>query len=301
MSIEPLSYDITSIRVADWIVSLADGGQHAGNTIAAYLSGISTWWESRVAGAAITPANPTSVVWVRRVLQGIKNELARVDQVHRQQRYVEPLLMATVSRIQRQFNLEVRADLTIFAAAALGVAALLRPNALLGTNTYQDRGVRAEHLTFFTATMSPMPRDSPDTPDHFSLFVPIDKTDQGRTGHTRIIAATTAVSAIWRLWRISPPTGPLFTQISGSPLRGGSLIRKLKEALRKEGYAHFESFSAKSFRRGGASTLAEAGVQGNDLAQAGAWAAGSHVPNRYIGAAQHRQRAVEISRMMERA
>ncbi len=304
VGIEPLDYSITEGRVADWIVSLADGGQHAGSTITAYLSAISTEWVNRTAGEVNRGPNPTSAEWVRRVLQGIQNELAAIDQKHRQERYVEPLLMATLKRIRNQFTVEGKfvdkLELSIFAAATLGVAALLRPNALCGSQHYKERGVKAEHIRFFTAGRSPMSRTSTETPDHFTLFVPIDKTDQGRKGNERTISAPTAVEPMWLLWCQSEPEGTLFMNKKGKPMRCETITSRIKVALRIAGYAHVDSFSGRSFRRGGASSLAEAGVHGDPLARAGAWAANSHVPQRYIGAEQHRQQRLDTSRLMER-
>ena len=294
-------YDITSHRVAAWITELAERGQHAGNTIAAYLSAISTWWVERGAGdpKMQDASNPTQVAWVQRILTGIKNDRAQVDQNHRQARYVEPLLMSAVVGIKPHLKLYEDKDLTTFAAAALGVAALLRPNALLGNSRHPERGVLCDHLRFFTATASPMDRTALGVPDYFTLFVPIDKTDQLRKGNTRVIAAATAVQAVWALWKKRPAGQRLFVQPSGEPLSTQSLVKRIKKAFRESGYAHADKFAAKAFRRGGASTLTEAGVDGDAVAAAGNWSARAQTYKVYVGAQQRRQQQLEASRKME--
>ncbi len=296
-------FEITEHRAAAWITHLAEHGQHAGNTIGAYLSALSTWWVERTAGDPQyrNAANPVKAPWVQRILLGIKNDRAEVDQRHRQGKYVEPLLMATVASLEPHLKLYVDTDLTLFAAAALGVAAVLRPNALLGSYQHPERGVMSEHLKFFTATASPMTRESLGVPDHFTLFVPIDKTDQQRKGNTRVVGAKTAVKAVWALWKKRPNPGRLFVQPSGDPLSSQSLVKRLKKLLKAVGYPHAAEFTAncKAFRRGGASTLTAAGVDGDGVAAAGNWSSRAQTYQVYVGANQRRQQQLENSRKME--
>lgn len=283
-----------------WIAYLGDHGQHAGDTIAAYVSGISTWWRHRTAGDGPRKGpNPTQDDLVRDVLAGVRNCRAQVDQQHRLARYVHPLMMDTVASIKRH------ADPTTYAAAALGVAALLRPNALLGSNTHKERGVRCEHIQFFSATRSPISRPATGvlvtlpTDSYFTLFIPIDKTDQRRQGHTKVIGARTAVEAVWDLWKASPSTGPLLRQPSGSPLNCKTLVQRLREALRLANYEHADVFTARAFRRGGASTMAEAGADDEAIADAGSWSRQAGTFSRYIGQETRRQQQLAESRKME--
>lgn len=299
-------YGITAGRVARWITALADAGQHTGGTIAVYLSAISTWWTERTAGDTDDAHNPTRVGWVQRILTGIKNAKAEVDQRHREERYAQPLMMATVVKLGQKLDLRIRTNLTVFAAAALGVAAVLRPNALLGSAVYRERGVMCEHIEFFSATESPIRRPSVGEPNippgensYLTLFIPIDKTDQKREGSTLFIGATTAVQAVWKLWSTAPEKGRLFRQPSGDPLTSEALVKSLKIGLRQINYKYADSFTAKCFRRGGASTLAETGASGDAIAAAGVWSKSAKTYNRYIGQESHRKQQLKDSRNME--
>lgn len=296
-------YEITAGRVAEWLTWLADIGQLSGDTIETYLSGISTWFVERTSGAAIEPVNPTSLRWVRRVLTGIQKDRAPVDQRRREENPITPpLTMDTIRTLKNAYNLSDPYELNLFAAAALAVGALTRPNALLGTPTYPNRGVQAQHITFFTRERTALSRTEGAcglTPDHCEVRLPVDKNDQLHRGQTRIVSAPTVVQALWNLWRQRPTEGHLFRSKQGKPLQSQTLITSLKSAYEKVRLPGGEHLTAKCFRRGGASTLAGAGASTEEIAAAGGWSHQAGTYHRYIAADQHRKRALEASRLME--
>lgn len=305
-------YSINACNVAAWAAALADRGQHAYVTIRAYVSAVSTTFVDRSIGSegadAQMQSNPTLLPWVTRVLKGIANDRAEIDARHRSARSAasQPLTMDTVIRIKNEFlhedpKLQNFYLLSLFAATALGVTALLRPNALLGQpnakGQLDGRGVFAQHLTFFRRNGRRLTRKEEEVPDHLHLLIPKDKNDQLALGQTRVVSHPLAVATVWRVWRLSPPQGRLFRQPSGTPMWPLTLMTHLRELMVKAGEPDADKITAKCFRKGGASTLADAGATGADIGKAGGWMSNTYL--RYIGAEQHHRRALATARSME--
>lgn len=261
-------------------------------------------FELRSAGAATKAENPTRCEWVRRILDGIVRTKAPAERVKREENLSPPLTMQTVRLLRSQYALTDDYELTLFAALALAVAALTRPNALTGTTRYPERGIRAEHLTFFSSHGTRMPRPptsqeaSTPCPDYCEVWIPVDKNDQEQRGQWRIVSAPTAVSAAWSLW-LRRPQGHLFLQRSGSPLSAQTVIEQAKKRMPDIGVdpSVIDRFTAKAGRRGGASTLAAAGASDEQIAAAGGWATDTF--KRYVAPAQQRAQALAASRLME--
>ena len=132
-SIGVLDYDLLPGRIVDWMTALAARGATTGSTIETYLSGLSTWYEERVAGEASPAPNPTNLPWIRRALKGIKADRAAIEQQAKERRISPAFELPAVKRIASEFDLQDPYELTLYAAAALAVGAVLRPNALLGS------------------------------------------------------------------------------------------------------------------------------------------------------------------------
>jgi hypothetical protein len=254
----------------------------------------------RTIGTSTDAVNPTSLAWVRRVMDGIANVRAPMDAQLRAVRAdaSQPLTLDCVLRIRSQFNESDLYEHSLFAAIALGVGAVLRPNALLGQPKagLTDRGVKAEHLTFYRRDGRQLLRSDTETPDHLKLLVPIDKNDQLAVGQTRIVSAPTIVHTVWTLW-LRVPSGRLFLQPSGTPLYPVTLMKRLKRAIVSAGEPHADRITAKCFRKGGASTLADAGASDEAISGAGGWRSDAYL--HYLGAQQQQRRQLATSRTME--
>ncbi len=178
------------------------------------------------------------------------------------------------------------------------MGAVLRPNALLGQPKagLTTRGVMVEHLTFFRRDGRQLLRGSTEIPDHLKLLVPIDKNDQLAHGQTRTVSAPSIVHTVWTLWsRVT--AGRLFLQPSGTPLWPVTLIKRLKLAMTAAGEPDAANVTAKCFRKGGASTLADAGATDAAIAGAGGWRSDAYL--HYLGPAQHQRCQLATSRTME--
>src|SRR5688500_18359562 len=94
------------------------------------------------------------------------------------------------------------------------------------------------------------------------------------------------------------PERRVFILPSNKPLKTEALVRRVKDALENSYWSFIAPlFSAKSFRKGGASSLVEACVEQDDICLAGAWKPDGIVPfAHYVGEEQLRQRQIGMSR-----
>jgi hypothetical protein len=95
----------------------------------------------------------------------------------------------------------------VWAAATLGVYALLRPSEILGSAQHRDRALRFDQIEFFETASStqrvglhPVGTDADDhaLPDRYSISPGVTKTDQRAKKGGKIVAGAPAVEVLWR-------------------------------------------------------------------------------------------------------
>jgi hypothetical protein len=195
----------------------------------------------------------------------------------------------------------------MFAAAALGVAAALRPGELLGSPKLTDRALTLGQLAFYAnerallqerQPMAPAPGAA--TPTILELTLKATKTQQHQST-TKIVSASAAVAAVWRWCLVrgaSSPAAILFADRADVPLTTSDLCHDLMRRHRRAGLGEV-FYSGKCMRRGGASTLAVQGIDDADIAALG-WAPDSKMWERYAGdPAVQRARAVARASLMQ--
>ena len=115
-----------------------------------------------------------------------------------------------------------------------------------------------------------------NNPTYLTVTFPASKTDPFRKGVTISIASvnarTCAVKALQHLFRTDPraPDAPLFCNPDGSPLQYSIFISQLRLLLANAGY-DASQYSGHSFRRGAASSAAQAGFTEYEIQQLGRW------------------------------
>ncbi|KAF7331350.1 CxC2 domain-containing protein [Mycena kentingensis (nom. inval.)] len=125
-----------------------------------------------------------------------------------------------------------------------------------------------------------------DVPGHTTFYVnltlPASKTDPFRKGVTITIAAAPGqpscpVAALKRLWSDVPRDGSaaLFEGLDGKPLKYGTFVSGLRDALIRAGYDP-TLFAGHSFRRGAASEAAAAGYNDYEIQLLGCWRSDSY-------------------------
>lgn len=201
----------------------------------------------------------------------------------------------------------------LWAAATVGVYALLRPSELLGTKHKKDmidtRALRFSQIKFYANSNSQQrtslhPRgvdiDLYAVPDRYTIALGQTKTDQFGKRLPKVVAASPAVSALWRWCHLRRDLGdssPLLFAYDGAiPLSMSTLLRAIEKALVALGYDK-PKVTGKCFRRGGASSLVAQGLSNEDVARVGDWHS-SRMVNIYSSDEAKEARRIASSRLL---
>ena len=267
-------------ELLSWIADMADRGQLAASTIKAYTSAVGEWFLQHANPDGGQP-NPAGAAVVRRVLDGV----ARVQAERRQGRPLtaeaNPLLYTT---LQRLGYADTPSDRMRRAAAFLGVAGGFRPGELLASKA--GRPLLREQMQFFAndaATVRMEPPGNGGLPRVLEVTLRATKTVQ-LDCTIKYIRASDAVQACWR-WlcetAVRGPKAVVFQlEAGGATLTPYALAQDLNRRHAAAGLGP-ASFTGKSLRQGGASTLAVMGVEEEAIAALG-WAPGSNMWKHYV-------------------
>jgi hypothetical protein len=314
--------EITTAHAEEWLAAMADEGKVNVATMKAYRSALSAYHIERTPAAAATvlgkPVNPLGHPRIERLLAGIERDQAERRQAQRSQlkAKTEGITMNMILKLVERFKDGNDNELMNTAAASLGVAAALRPSEILGSAKHRDRSLRVNQLQFFAdaagqetirvpaADEQPQVNSGPE-PDHCVLTLLVGKTNQRRTAKPRYIGIPAVVRHLWR-WacRRSCQDGTtaasnsdeLFKRAGYKPLRTKSLLSFLAKHLSELGFPNMRNLTGKTFRIGGASTLAALGAPAEDIRALGGWAPSSDTWKQYASAASQRQRALLTQR-----
>lgn len=296
-------YPLRADYVAEWLTAMAEAGGRTSSTIAQYKSALHTHFASQQSFADHGP-NPLSHPKLQRLLAGISNSKAAPEQAARlASSACQPLTFDIVQEL-RAVHGDGRREVMMYAAIATATAAALRPSELLGSSEYPERALRASQVTFYNAAGQ---RVTPSQPGmaYCTLRLEVSKTNQRRRDDERVISAPEAVQALGR-WITAkadaPPHSRLFEFSDNKPLTTNALIGHLRRKLKAIGRGSM-TVTGRSFRKGGASTLAALGVPAADIVNAGGWANGSSVWREHYAHFPDvkRARAVQVNAQMQRA
>lgn len=295
---------ITDRRLADWLAALADGGQHSFNTLNVYKAAMRNRFIIEM-GAGHAGPNPADSEYLKLVLQGVGRDKAAHEQAKRASAVKsDPATPAIIKSLaDRHPGLQPGLSM-LYAAMCLGSCAGLRPNELLGAPQHRERAIQRTQITFLDAAGLPcspgqLPGASNTAAVTCSLFLPVSKTDQGRRGTNRVIAAPFAVKALARWcahWDKQPGADGLLFRNEGKQLRTQQLLAHLTAECTAIGMSNFR-FTGKCFRRGLASSMAASGEQPETIKKAGGWRSGAWT--KYVTAEAARQAAAAASRRLE--
>src|SRR6185312_4160042 len=158
------------------------------------------------------------------------------------------------------------------AAVSTAVAAMLRPTELCPrVLSRPERVLRVRDVIWPTAAR-----------DHFVLSLSITKCDQFGEGATVHVAWPFAVAAMRDYLRGRPqalPNDPLFVFQDGGLLSANALRRLSEKLLRRCG-VDTSQYRGLSFRAGGATSMAAAGVNHGLIKQLGRWRSNQYL--RYV-------------------
>jgi len=195
----------------------------------------------------------------------------------------------------------------LYAAMAIGVSCLMRPSELLGSPQYPERALLRSQLHFYpsedASSQGVTPSADKECPPLAKLSLNVSKTDQGRKGINKYIAAPFAVKALWEWCIIHGPWdahGELFALPGpdGKRLLPAQFLKHIKDEMVATN--RDPSLTLKAMRRGGASALAAAGASESVVASAGHWRAQSSQQH-YLTDQAQRARAIAIAKALQPA
>jgi hypothetical protein len=233
-----------------WIASLLDKGTKH-RTVTAYIAGLKHHWGSMCANYTALD-NMTAL---QRQLQAAKktNNAAvrrRLPLGHAELLAIKPFVPGDPDGAM------------LWAAMTLAVAGLLRSGeftAVRGTSSLRMDALRIDKQK--SSMLLTLPRDktsSSPVPIHIAAT------------HT----ATCPVKAMVQYlayWRNIQPDAPLFEWSNGHPLSQRSLVINMQQMLKAAGVPNAEQYTGHSFRRGGATALANSHTSMHVLKKAGRW------------------------------
>ena len=295
---------ITAHRLGDWLAALADGGQHAFNTLGVYKAAMRNRFIHEM-GAGHAGPNPADSEHLKLLMQGIGRDKAAHEQAKRASAVnSDPATPAIIMSLASRHPGHQPGLAMLYAAMCLGSCAGLRPNELLGAPQNRERAIQRTQLTFLDAAGRPcspgcLPGASQTVAVACELFLPVSKTDQRRRGTTRPIAAPFAVKALaqWCThWDKQPAADGLLFRNGEQQLRTQQLLAHLTAECTAIGMRNFK-FTGKCFRRGLASSMAAAGEQPETIKKAGGWRSGAWT--KYLTVAAAQAAATAASRRLE--
>lgn len=294
---------ITSEELCLWLAHAADKGGLKAATLSSYLTAMRYHCMCEQHPDS-QERNPTGSQQVQGVLRGIEQaqNARRLASSAAEKANSPPLLYSTLMKYT--FNPEIPRDHMIFAAAALGVAGALRPSEFL--SVLPGRQLLTNQLAFYAeaaARTRMLPHEAHAThPVICVLTLRVTKTTQTKDT-VKVISVPQAVGALWRWCAYTRRKGdaPVFMcLITQRALTVSALTGDLNRRHTAAGLGHI-NYTGKSFRRGGASSLALRGLNDEDIAAIG-WAPGSTMWRLYADdPAVQLARAIDTNQQMDAA
>jgi hypothetical protein len=216
---------------------------------------------------------------VQRIIDGIK----RVQGANALRPPRLPVSPSVIRAITPLLNRDDPDHRMLLAAMWVACTAMLRPGEL----GVESAKAPTRLLTLQSLSLS---RSSPPS---YSILIAESKTDQLRAGVRVRVAGRSATRALSHyLAKRAPthtPNSPLFARADGSPLTHAFLVESTIALAKKANISFTDpqsgrQFSGVSFRKGGATALAEAGVPDRIIQELGRWK--SFCYKRYIHASE---------------
>ena len=256
----------------------------APSTCQVYLYGIQKWhsdfgFPSPIVGSEL----------IRSILRGSKRVYGTRQAAAGETRLRLPITAKVLQDFRPHIDASSRAGAIIWAAFTMGTFGLLRSGEFTVKGSRdslppspaneQDAGVlRWRHITWFDDQGQQVRFEGgwfAGTVSEYRLQIPSSKTDPFRQSVTIRIVTPTAVRALRDLAEMPPgttdPNLPIFCMPDSSePMTRDHLIGEIRRCASAAGL-NPDHFNGHSFRKGGAETLADAGIRDNVIKVMGRW------------------------------
>jgi hypothetical protein len=254
----PVSSDTLCLWMADSITKLKYP------SIRNYLHGIATTQQE------LGFCNPLQSPSVWRMFKGIK----RVQGAEVVRKRL-PITIKILTHINHLIDTNNENDLCMRAAMWLGTCGLLRAGEFTTKSTSQNT-LKFQHLTFLDYKHNELdPLDLEDEPPHYmTIRLEQSKTDPFRHGTSVVIGNRRAIEyMIVYLTKRKQVLNrqPLFVGANGLALTTAALVRFVQSLIARGNIANAHLFLGHSFRKGGATSLHEAGHPDSLIKQMGRW------------------------------
>jgi hypothetical protein len=215
------------------------------------------------------PLTQSPLVW--RMFKAVKR-LQGAKVVHKRL----PITVSILSQIDSFFDAKHELDLCMRAAMWLGTCGLLRAGEFV-TKPTTKYSLKLQHLTFHDVNnniLDPHNLKHNEIPHYMSLRLDQSKTDPFRQGTSVIISNTRAIDYMLaylhcRNQRLSRQ--PLFAGVDGQALTAGALVKFTQSLIQRANIPNAHLFLGHSFRKGGATSLHEAGYPDSLIKIMGRW------------------------------
>ena len=263
----PLVFPVSTDTLCLWMAYSVDKLTYPSNSIRNYLHGIATTQQEL---GFPNPLPQSPLIW--RMFKAIKR-----IQGHQVVRKRLPITVKILSQINHLFNTNKESDLCMRAAMWLGTCGLLRAGEFT-TKTTTRHSIKIQHLTFYdknNVELNPFYLVNGEVPLYMSLLIEQSKTDPFRKGTNVIIGnqrAITYMLAYLHHRNQSLARQPLFAGQDGQPLTTAALVKFTQSLIESANIPNAHLFLGHSFRKGGATSLHEAGHPDSLIKTMGRWA-----------------------------
>lgn len=266
---------ISSITL--WITWLAGIRALSFKTIKTYLAGLTA---TVVQAGFADPVKDNIIIY--QLLRGIKRTIGI------QSKQIRLPITATIirtisSRIVRQE--QSYEDKLLFAAASTGTFGLLRAGEFVQTDNNQTELLTLAQLSLFNSLHTPINIHTAlgielATANYYVIHLIQSKSDPFRFGADIVIGNKIAVQAMIDYLVLHPkrliPTATLFINYNGSNLTRTQLMTNIRHHLIECNVKDAQLYHGHSFRKGGAQTLKELGVDTSTIQLLGRWSSEAH-------------------------
>lgn len=260
-----------------WISSIAAAPYHLKiGTCKVYISGVINAHIERGFNNPLENAPPM----LDRILTGIKRYAAHqhnnIDRSHNKPKL--PITTAMLRSFASLLDDQHRSDALVLAMMWVATTGMLRISEFTVDNKDNDHLLSLSQLSFRMindTTMNALSIDNTENIKHAVLHLHASKTDPFRLGVEIIIASKETINALCSYLahikqRPVQLHSPLFSFKNGEPVNRNWFMKQITTLLTKTGY-NYQHYSSHSFRKGGAVSLQQSGIEDSIIRKLGRW------------------------------
>lgn len=278
MAIEP-AFPASVETLCLWITSLASAPRHLQvGTCKVYLSGVIHHHIERGFNNPVETAPPM----LDMIFMGIKR-WAAYNQQNNHSKIKLPITTDMLRVMTRPLNPNMRSDALVLAMTWVALTAMLRISEFTTDQRNQERMLTMKQLSFNTKNNTRVNSiDILRSMDikHATLHLEQSKTDPFRKGVDIIIASPEAIQALTNYLYLTTdkhitPQSPLFRNRNGTAVNRAWFMKQVNILVTAAGY-NKSQYTSHSFRKGGAVSLQERGVEDSVIRNMGRWRSGAY-------------------------